>query len=97
MEKIIGKNCIVRGNRSGVFFGKVVSVDKECVEMENARCIYYWHGALSVLEIAKNGININNSKLTVTVNNIVLLDVIEIVPCTEKTIIQLNGIEEWKK
>lgn len=96
MEKIIGKNCIVRGNRSGVFFGKVVSVDKECVEMENARCIYYWQGALSVLEIAKNGVD-SDSKLTTTVDSIVLLDVIEIVPCTEKTIIQLNGIEEWKK
>lgn len=96
MEKIIGKNCIVRGNRSGVFFGKVVSVDKECVEMENARCIYYWKGALSVLEIAKNGVD-SDSKLTTTVNSIVLLDVIEIVACTDEAIKKLSGIEEWKR
>lgn len=42
MKSYIGKKVLVRGIQSGVYFGELVSRDKQDVEMKNARNLWAW-------------------------------------------------------
>ena len=45
MTNYVGKKVLVRGVQSGVYFGELVSQDKQEVEMKNARNLWKWSGA----------------------------------------------------
>ena len=97
METNIGKKVIIRGDRSGVEFGTLVSHCWQEVTLHNARRIWYWSGAASLSQLAKDGTsNPNECKFTVTVDSITILDAIEIIPCTDKAIKSIEGVKEWK-
>ena len=93
----IGKKVIIRGYRSGVEFGELVSQNGQEVTLKNARRIWYWDGAASLSQLAKDGTaKPDECKFTVTVDSITILDVIEIIPCTDKAIKSIEGVKEWK-
>ena len=93
----IGKKVIIRGDRSGVEFGELVSQNGQEVTLKNARRIWYWDGAASLSQLAKDGTAIpNECKFTVTVESITILDAIEIIPCSDKAIKSIEEIKEWK-
>ena len=94
----IGKKVIIRGDRSGVEFGELVEHKGQEVTLKNARRIWYWDGAASLSQLAKDGTaNPDKCKFTVTVDSITILDAIEIIPCTDKAIKSIEGVKEWKK
>lgn len=96
-ETNIGKKVIIRGNRSGVEFGKLVSQNGSEVTLKNARRIWYWDGAASLSQLAKDGTtNPTNCKFTVFVDSITILDAIEIIPCTDKAIKSIEEVSVWK-
>ena len=98
MESNIGKKVIIRGSRSGVEFGKLVDQNGSEVTLENARRIWYWSGAASLSQLAKDGTsNPNDCKFTVTVDSITILDAIEIIPCTDKAIKSIEEVSTWKR
>lgn len=75
------KKVIVRGDRSGVFFGELVERNGREVKLENCRRLWYWDGAASISQLAINGTtNPGECKFTVTVPEIEILDAIEIIP-----------------
>ena len=95
-----GKYCILRGDRSGVFAGKVaeVSKDNKMVKVVDCRRLWYWNGACSTFELAKSGVKYpDDCKFTVTIDEITLTDVIEIIPCTKEAEENIKGVKEWKK
>lgn len=95
---MIGKYCIVRGNDSGVFAGTVKEIEGQRVLMENVRKIWYWDGAASILQLAKSGTTApQNCKFTVRVDTALIMDVIEIIPCTEKAMQIIEEVKEWKR
>lgn len=95
---MLNKKVIVRGGRSGVFFGTLTKKDGREVELENCRRLWYWGGAASISQLATDGtVRPNNCQFTVTVGRIAILDAIEIIPCTEKAIESIEGIKEWKR
>lgn len=97
MESNIGKKVIIRGNGSGVEFGTLVAQNGSEVTLENARRIWYWSGAASLSQLAKDGTaNPNGCKFTVTVDSITILDTIEIIPCTDKSIKSIEEVNTWK-
>lgn len=97
-ETNIGKKVIIRGNRSGVEFGKLVSQNGSEVTLKNARRIWYWDGAASLSQLAKDGTtNPTNCKFTVFVDSITILDAIEIIPCTDKAIKSIEEVSVWKR
>lgn len=97
-ETNIGKKVIIRGNRSGVEFGKLVSQNGSEVTLKNARRIWYWDGAASLSQLAKDGTtNPTNCKFTVCVDSITILDAIEIIPCTDKAIKSIEEVSVWKR
>lgn len=101
------KYYIVRGDRSGVFFGRINYQDGKEVQMNDVRCIWYWDGAYwdgaywdgvaSIVELAQNGVKYpENCKFTVTVEELTIIDAIEIIPCTEEATAIIKAVEEWK-
>lgn len=98
MKDLKGKYCVIRGDRSGVFAGIVQEQEGREVELTDCRRLWYWEGACSISEIATDGVTEpNECKFTVTVDEIKLLDVIEMIPCTEKAEKCIRGVKEWKK
>ena len=97
MENLMNKKVIVRGDRSGVFFGTLAGKNGSEVKLEKCRRIWYWDGAASISQLAADGtVKPKQCKFTVTVDSIVILDVIEIIPCTEKAIKSIEEVPEWK-
>ena len=97
MKENIGKKVIIRGNKSGVEFGTLVSQEGQEVTLKNARRIWYWEGAASLSQLAKDGTSKpDGCKFTVFVDSITIFDVIEIIPCTDKAIKSIEEVKEWK-
>lgn len=97
METNIGKKVIIRGDKSGVEFGELVELKGREVTLKDARRIWFWAGAASVSQLAKDGTTDPSfCKFTVTVDSITILDAIEIIPCTDKAIKSIEDVEVWK-
>ena len=95
MEK---KKVIVRGDRSGVFFGTLEMRNGREVVLSNCRRLWYWDGAAANFQLAFEGVKApNNSKFTVAVNEIEILDAIEVIPCTDKAIKSIESVAVWKR
>ena len=96
-KNMMNKKVIVRGDRSGVFFGTLVAKEGGEVKLTNCRRIWYWDGAASISQLASEGVTRpNNCKFTVTVSEIVVLDTIEIIPCTDEASRIIERVKEWK-
>jgi hypothetical protein len=94
---MIGKYCIVRTYSAGVFAGVVKSRDGKEAVLENARRIWYWSGAASLSQLAVDGTsNPNGCKFPAEVEEVLLTEVIEIIPCTEKAKVSIKGVKKWK-
>lgn len=97
-QNFIGKKVIVRGDRSGVFFGTLIEKEGKEVKLQKCRRLWYWDGAASVSQIATDGTTRpGNCKFTVTVDEIIITDAIEIILCTEKAADKIEKVAEWKK
>ena len=89
---------IVRGDRSGVFFGKLKERSGQEVELRNARKLWYWDGAAAVEQIAKDGVkNPGACKFTVSVESMIITDAIQIIPCTDSAAENITEVKEWKR
>lgn len=98
MEKIINKKCVFRGDRSGVFFGTLLEKDGREVRIGNCRRLWYWDGACSLTDISVIGTAKPDScKFTIPVEEMVITDCIEIIPCTEQAISVIEGVKSWTR
>lgn len=96
-KDFIGKRVIIRGDRSGVFFGTLANKDGQEVELKNCRRLWYWSGAASISQIAAEGVkHPEKCKFTMHVDKIIILDAIEIIVCNEQAINSIEGVEVWK-
>ena len=67
------------------------------VTLSNARRLWFWSGADSCSQLAVDGVkNPRDCKFTVPVEEIVLLDAIEIIPCTSAAEGNLKAVPVWK-
>lgn len=91
------KKVIVRGDRSGVFYGTIISHNGQEVTLQNCRRLWYWDGACSISQLAVDGTNKpEQCKFTVSVSEIEILDAIEIIACSEKSIKSIESVWIWK-
>ena len=98
VNNMIGKYVIVRGNRSGVFSGTLAGMERGFTWLTDCRRLWYWDGAASDFQIATDGTKKpDNCQFTVTVSEIILTDVIEIIPATETAEKRIKEIKEWKR
>lgn len=95
---MLNKYVVVRGNRSGVFAGTLKEKNGQEVTLTKARKLFYWDGAAAVEQLAVDGTNTpDNCKFTVTVDEIVITDAIQILPTTAKAETSIKGVKEWKR
>ncbi len=98
MENLIGKKVIVRADRAGVFYGTLAAKEGREIQLTNARKLYYWSGAAAIEQLAEEGPgNPKSCQFTVVNKESSILGVIQIIPCTEKSIINIENVPEWKK
>lgn len=98
VNNMIGKYVIVRGNRSGIFAGTLAGMERGLTWLTDCRRLWYWDGAASDFQIATDGTKRpDNCQFTVTVAEIILTDVIEIIPATETAEKRIKEIKEWKR
>ena len=92
------KYCIVRTYSAGVFAGYVESRNGREVVIRDARRIWYWSGANSLSQLAKDGTaDAKNCKFAVVCDKIEVLEAVEIIECTQKAKASIEGVAEWKK
>ncbi len=82
---LIGEYVIIRTYSAGVWAGVLKEKVKNEVYLANARRLYYWSNieGMSLSGISLNGIDSSKSKICAPVD-IVWLEAIEIIPCTDK-------------
>jgi len=95
------KNVLIRSYASGVHIGLLKSqqdtLSGKNVVLLNSRRVYYWDGAATLSQLAMEGsTKPQNCKLTMEVNEIEIMNVIEIIPLTEKALNCFNLIKTWK-
>ncbi len=94
---MIGKYVIVRGDRSGVFAGELVSQEGRQVQLKNVRRLWRWYGATECLQIATEGVKQpTKCRFTITAESITLLDAIEVIPTTAAAEANLKAVPVWK-
>lgn len=94
----IGKKVVVRGDRSGVFFGTLAARNGQEVKLTDVRRLWYWDGAASDFQLAAEGVkNPDGSKFTMKIREIALLDAIEVLVCTPEAIESLSDVAVWKR
>lgn len=92
-----GKQVIIRADRAGVFFGTLAEKEGTEVTLTNCRRLWYWDGAASISEIAVSGVTRpRECKFSVPVEEITVTGVIEIIPCTQQAIDNINAVPVWK-
>lgn len=92
-----GKYVIVRGDRSGVFAGTLVSQEGQKVVLSNVRRLWRWYGATECIQIAAEGVKRpKDCCFTMTHDSITLLDAIEIIPTTAEAEADIKAVPVWK-
>lgn len=81
IANLIGEYVVVRTVSAGVHVGIVQELDKDICMLSSSRRIWSWEGAFTLSEISKNGLA-KTSKLSITIDEIYLTGVVEIIPCT---------------
>ena len=95
---IIGKTCIVRTQTAGVFLGTVAQRNGKEARLTNARRIWYWAGAASLSQLATEGTSKpRQCKFPASVPEVILTEVIEIIPATEAAIASIAAVPEWRE
>ena len=92
------KYYIIRGDRSGVFFGQIAGRSGQEVKLRNVRKLWLWDGACAVEQLAVDGVTqpCHDCKFTVVVPEMVVTDAIQILPCSNKAAKILGEVKAWK-
>ncbi len=94
---MVGKYCMVRTYSAGVFAGKIVKLKGKEALLKNARRIWNWSGAASLSQLATEGTSSpSNCRFPCTVAEVLLTEVIEIIPITPAAKKSIDAVPVWK-
>lgn len=95
---MIGKYCMIRTYSAGVFAGTLKERNGKEALLTDARRIWYWRGAASLSQLAADGTSDpHGCKFPVAVDEVLLTEVIEIIPITDKAKASIADVPEWKQ
>ena len=100
MTSNINKKCIIRTEKAGVFYGTLADYDyvTRTAELHNVRILWYWNGAASLSQLAVEGVKRpDDCKFTISVEQMQVMEVIEIIPCTDVAIRNIENVAVWKR
>ena len=96
LENFKGQYVMIRTRSAGVFCGTLVNFEKQMVKLSKARRIWYWSGAASLSQLAMYGTkDPKNCKFPCEVSEIILPDVIEIIPVTKEAEKSIKSVKVW--
>lgn len=92
---------IIRSDKAGVFYGTLESKESTVsgveVTLTNCRRIWYWEGAATLSQLAVEGTKSpKQCKITIEVPSMTIMNVVEIIPCSEEAIASLDSVPVWK-
>lgn len=88
--------CMVRTYSAGVFAGYVESRNGKEAVLRKARRIWYWAGAASLSQLATDGTSKpSECKFPCEVDEVILTEVIEIIPITAKAKASIDSVPVW--
>lgn len=90
---------IIRCYAAGVFFAKIKARDPAAKEitLTNVRKIHYWSGAAAVEQLAMEGVkNPGQCRFTMEVPEMVVMEPIQIIPCTREAVECIQMVSAWK-
>ena len=93
----LNKKVIIRTYSAGVHFGELIEKSGNEVILKNSRRLWYWetlNNGISLSEIANAGVK-QVSKICSPVN-LIWLEAIEIIPCTNESILNIENQDEYK-
>lgn len=97
-EKLLNQYCMVRTYSAGVFAGTLAERDGKEARVTDARRIWYWDGAASLSQLATSGTsNPDGCKFPAPVTEVVLTEVVEIIPITAAARTSIESVPVWKK
>ena len=100
MTNYIGKKCVIRTNRAGIFYATLAEYDVQTrtATLKDCRRLWFWSGAASLSQLATEGVkNPFDCKFTIIVPEMQVMEVIEIIPCTEAAIKNIEAVNVWKR
>ncbi len=90
---------VVRTHSAGVHIGYVKEFgvkNPQHIKLINSRRLYDWNGACSLSQVAMNGVD-PSSRIAITLPEIELTDVIEVIPCSNEAAKFFMDAKPWKK
>jgi len=94
----VGDYVIARTYSAGVFAGTLKSRKGKEAVLSNARRIWYWAGAASLSQLSVDGTNKpEECKFPVAVPEVVLTEVIELLPVSKKAKTSIESVPVWSK
>lgn len=92
-DPLVGQLVLVRTYASGVHFGTLLKNEGRLIELKDARRIWSWEKAFTLNQVARMGIG-ENSKVSLAVDFIRILDGLEIMPITEEVFRKMSVLEK---
>lgn len=94
----IGRTCMFRTYSAGVHFGDLVAKEGQTCLVKSAQRVHYWVEACSLSQLAMEGSkNFDGCRISMPVDEIILEQVIEIIPMPESTVVAFREAKLWKK
>ena len=101
LKDLIGQYAMIRTYSAGVFAGTIEDIDStsgKIVRVKNARRIWEWEGAASLSELATRGTsNPSGCRFPAEVPFVVLTEVIEILPISDKAKLTIENVDVWSE
>jgi len=89
---------MVRTHSAGVFAGYLAERNGQECKLLQARRIWYWDGAASLSQLATDGTSKPaNCKFPCEVFEVILTQVIELIPITQIAKKSIDGVKVWKQ
>lgn len=93
----MGKQVIVRGTSSGVYFGELSNKNNREIILSNCRRILAWDTVSNLSELSKEGLKDEMEyRFTEPVDELTILDAVEILPCTENSAKSIEQAPAWR-
>ncbi len=96
-EKLDGlRYCVVRTYSAGVFCGYVKERNGQEAVVLSARRLHYWDGAASLSQLSQEGVTKpENCRFPMEVPSVELIQVVEVIECSEKARLNIAGVPVW--
>lgn len=92
---------LIRSYAAGVHFGLLEkeedTLSGKVVFLRNARRVHYWEGAASLSQMAVDGVSKpDDCRIAMELERHTIVNVIEVIPLTEKAFSNLKNVPIWK-